>query len=140
MTGPSANRLSICPLRFRIAFQPRSIETFGQATLNLSRQIDLAITLETSHSLFISVPLLPDTFFFKFNFGISIRTLDKFIQKFHFGIAVFILNSFPTRKFILKIYIFKINVKIWKCITLKAHVKNSLKLMLKNHSHYFLCI
>ena len=60
MTGPSGNRLSICPLRFRIASPrvllpsavPRSIETLGEAILNLSGQIDLPITLETSHYLF----------------------------------------------------------------------------------------
>ena len=74
MTGPSGNRLSICPLRFRIASprvsidrgtaevnrnswggdeaQPRSIETLGEAILNLSGQIDLPITLKTSHYLF----------------------------------------------------------------------------------------
>ena len=60
MTGPSGNRLSICPLRFRIA-SPRvpidlgcawSIETLGEMILNLSGQIDLPITLETSHYLF----------------------------------------------------------------------------------------
>ena len=32
---------------------PRSIETLGEAILNLSGQIDLPITLETSHYLFI---------------------------------------------------------------------------------------
>ena len=31
---------------------PRSIETLGEAILNLSGQIDLPITLETSHYLF----------------------------------------------------------------------------------------
>ena len=60
MTGPSGNRLSICPLRFRIASQkflltsaaPQSIETLGEAILNLLGQIDLPITLEISHYLF----------------------------------------------------------------------------------------
>ena len=59
MTGPSGNRLSICPLRFRIAsprvsidLAPRSIETLGETILNLKGQIDLPITLETSHYLF----------------------------------------------------------------------------------------
>ena len=60
MTGPSGKRLSICPLRFRIASQefllmsaaPQSKETLGEAILNLSGQIDLPITLETSHYLF----------------------------------------------------------------------------------------
>ena len=70
MTGPSGNRLSICPLRFRIASPsvsidlgcasvdrnswgvPRSIETLGEVILNLSGQIDLPITLKTSHYLF----------------------------------------------------------------------------------------
>ena len=32
---------------------PRSIETVGEVILNLSGQIDLPITLETSHYLFI---------------------------------------------------------------------------------------
>ena len=32
---------------------PRSIETLGEAILNLSGQIDLPITLETNHYLFI---------------------------------------------------------------------------------------
>ena len=41
MTGPSGNSLSA----------PRSIETLGEAILNLSGQIDLPITLETSHYL-----------------------------------------------------------------------------------------
>ena len=60
MTAPWGNRLSICPLRFKIAPPifllispvPRSIETLGEAILNLSGQIDLPITLETSHYLF----------------------------------------------------------------------------------------
>ena len=60
MTGPSGKRLSICPLRFRIASQEflltsaatQSKETLGEAILNLSGQIDLPITLETSHYLF----------------------------------------------------------------------------------------
>ena len=65
MTGPSGNRLSICPLRFRIASPnisinplavPRSIETLEEAILNLSGQIDLPITLETSYYLFIILP------------------------------------------------------------------------------------
>ena len=43
MTGPSGNRLSA----------PWSIEALGEAILNLSGQIDLPITLETSHYLFI---------------------------------------------------------------------------------------
>ena len=58
MTGPSGNRLSICPLRFRIT-SPRVpidpillTETLGEVILNLSGQIDLPITLETSHYLF----------------------------------------------------------------------------------------
>ena len=33
---------------------PRSIETLGEAILNLSGQIDLPVTLETSHYLFIN--------------------------------------------------------------------------------------
>ena len=49
MTGPLDNRLSICPLRFRIASPKISWggdpESFGQ--------IDLHISLETSHYLFI---------------------------------------------------------------------------------------
>ena len=49
MTGPSGNRLSICPLT---SAAPRSIETLGEAILNLSGEIDLRITLETSHYLF----------------------------------------------------------------------------------------
>ena len=63
MTGPSGNRLSVCPLRFIIApppqvflltsASPRSIETLGEAILNLSGQIDLPITLETSHYLLL---------------------------------------------------------------------------------------
>ena len=36
---------------------PRSIETLGEAILNLSGQIDLPITLESSHYLF-TIPLL----------------------------------------------------------------------------------
>ena len=61
MTGPSGNRLSICPLRFRIArAQPRSIRTLGEAILNLSGQIDLPITLETSHYLFTASILISD--------------------------------------------------------------------------------
>ena len=53
MTGPSGNRLSICPLKFRIAPRvPIDLETLGEAILNLSEQIDLPITLETSHYLF----------------------------------------------------------------------------------------
>ena len=48
MTGLEGNRLSICPLRFRIASQeflltsaaPRSIETLGEAILNLKGQIN----------------------------------------------------------------------------------------------------
>ena len=48
MTGPSGNRLSICPLKFRSPLQeflltsatPRSIETLGEAILDLSGQID----------------------------------------------------------------------------------------------------
>ena len=43
MTGPSGNRHSA---------SPRSIETPEQAILNLSGQIDVPITLETSHYLF----------------------------------------------------------------------------------------
>ena len=67
MTGPSDNRLSILPLRFRISppqkflltsAAPRSIETFGEVILNLSGQIDLPITLETSHYLF-DIALVP---------------------------------------------------------------------------------
>ena len=54
MTGPSGNRLSICPLRFRIA-SPRVPRALGEAILNLSGQIDLPITLETSHYLFIDL-------------------------------------------------------------------------------------
>ena len=50
MTGPSGNRLSICPLRFRIASPRVSIDRGD--LFNLSRQIDLPITLETSHYLF----------------------------------------------------------------------------------------
>ena len=59
MTGPLGNRLSICPLRFRIAFPKIFIDlgcalfqkTLGEVILNLSGQIDLPITLETSHYL-----------------------------------------------------------------------------------------
>ena len=46
MTGLKGNRLSICPLRFRIAefllteAKPRSIGTLGEAILNLKGQID----------------------------------------------------------------------------------------------------
>ena len=83
MTSPSGNRLSICPLRFRIASprvpidrgeasvnrnswggdpeaKPRSIETLGEAILNLSGQIDLPITLETSHYLFTIICFIID--------------------------------------------------------------------------------
>ena len=59
MTGPSGNRLSICPLRgsppqefLLTSAAPRSIETLGEAIMNFSGQIDLPITLETSHYLF----------------------------------------------------------------------------------------
>ena len=60
MTSPSGNRLSIFPLRFRTPPQeflltsaaPRSKETLGEPILNLSGEIDLPITLETSHYLF----------------------------------------------------------------------------------------
>ena len=53
MTGPSGIRLSMFPLRFRIA-SPKisidlgcvSIETLGEAILNLSGQIELPVTLE----------------------------------------------------------------------------------------------
>ena len=48
MTGPSGNRLLT-------SASPRSIETLGEAILNLSGQIDLPITLETSHYLFIVI-------------------------------------------------------------------------------------
>ena len=67
MTGPSGNRLSIFPLRFRTSppqkflltsALPRSIETLGEAILNLSGQIDLLITLETSDYLFIKLYLV----------------------------------------------------------------------------------
>ena len=61
MTGPSGNRQSICPLRFRIASPKNSIDlscasvnrNSAQAILNLLGQIDLPITLETSQYLFI---------------------------------------------------------------------------------------
>ena len=63
MTGPSGSRLSICPLRFGLPPQeflltsavPRSIETLGEAILNLSGQTDLPFTLETSHYLFNNI-------------------------------------------------------------------------------------
>ena len=51
MTGLSGNRLSICPLRFRIVSPRVPIETLGEAILNISGQIDLPITLDTSHYL-----------------------------------------------------------------------------------------
>ena len=60
MTGPSGNRLSICTLRFRIA-SPRVPIDLGCASVNRNSwggdpeslgQIDLPITLETSHYLF----------------------------------------------------------------------------------------
>ena len=55
MTGPLGNRLSICPLKFSITPQknlltsaaPQSIETLGEAILNLSGQIDLPITMRS---------------------------------------------------------------------------------------------
>ena len=40
------------PQEFLLTESPRSIGTFGEAILNLSGQIDLPITLETSHYLF----------------------------------------------------------------------------------------
>ena len=68
MTGPLGNRLSICPLRFRIPSPrvpidlgcasvnrnsaPGSTGTLGEAILNLKGQIDLPITLETSDYMF----------------------------------------------------------------------------------------
>ena len=47
MTGPSGNRLYICP-----SAAPWSIETLGEAILNLLGQIDLPITLESSHCVY----------------------------------------------------------------------------------------
>ena len=61
MTGALGKMLSICPLRFRIPSPKISIDlglasvnivTLWEAILNLSGQIDLPITLETSHYLF----------------------------------------------------------------------------------------
>ena len=57
MTGPKGNRLPICPLSIRIGSSKiplilaatQSIETLGETILNLSRQIDLPIAIETSH-------------------------------------------------------------------------------------------
>ena len=46
MTGPSGNRLSICPLRFNRNFWGGDPESL--------REIDLPITLETSHYLFVN--------------------------------------------------------------------------------------
>ena len=55
MSVPSGNRLSICPLRFRIA-SPRVSIDLGCTSVNRNSwggdQIDLPITLETSHYLF----------------------------------------------------------------------------------------
>ena len=61
MTGPSGNRQIYLPLEIQdclpksellTSASPWSIETLGEAILNLSGQIDLPITLETSHYLF----------------------------------------------------------------------------------------
>ena len=61
MTGPSGNigylfapRDSGSPPQVILltSAAPRSIETLGEAILNLSGQIDLPITLETSNYLF----------------------------------------------------------------------------------------
>ena len=54
MTGPSGNKLSVWPPQefLLTSVSPRSIGTLGEAILNLSGQIDLPITLETSHYLF----------------------------------------------------------------------------------------
>ena len=59
MTGPSGNRLSISPPQefLLTSAAPRSIETLGEAILNLSGQLDLPITLETSHYLFNIDPI-----------------------------------------------------------------------------------
>ena len=60
MTGPSGNRLSICPLRFRIA-SPRVPINLGCASVNRNSwggdpeslgETDLCITLKTSDYLF----------------------------------------------------------------------------------------
>ena len=60
MTGPSGNRLSICPLRFRIA-SPRVPTDLSCASVNRNSlegdpeslgANSSAITLETSHYLF----------------------------------------------------------------------------------------
>ena len=60
MTGPSGNRLSICPLRFTIA-SPKVPIDLGCASVNRNSwggdpeslgQIDLPITLETSHYVY----------------------------------------------------------------------------------------
>ena len=60
MTGPSGNRLSICPLRFRIASPSVPIDVgcasvnrkSWQAILNLSGQIDLPISPLDQYYLF----------------------------------------------------------------------------------------
>ena len=66
MTGPSGNRLSICPLRFRIAY-PRVPIDLGCASVNKNSwggdpeflgEINLLITLETSHYLFINIIII----------------------------------------------------------------------------------
>ena len=59
MAGPSGNRQIYLPLEIRLpkselltSASPWSTETLGGGILNLSGQIDLPITLETSHYLF----------------------------------------------------------------------------------------
>ena len=55
MAGPSGNRQIYLPLEIQDRLPkaaPPSIETLGEAILNLLGQIDLPITFETSHYLF----------------------------------------------------------------------------------------
>ena len=57
MTGPLGNRLSICPLRFLLtSAAPRSIETLGEAILNLKGQID-SLLPEGPVIIFFIIPL-----------------------------------------------------------------------------------
>ena len=51
-TDRQAKQKDYSPRLPRRGAAPRSIETLGEAILNLSGQIDLPITLETSHYLF----------------------------------------------------------------------------------------
>ena len=53
MTGPWGNRLTIASPRVSIDRGAAKVNrNFGEAILNLSGQIDLPITLKTSHYLF----------------------------------------------------------------------------------------